>query len=167
VCMRRNIGGWEAGEVAIQPVSSKQYVCTLTVGWRITIPSMLRRAQGWHQGSTLVARAERQDLFLRAAQGDIPGNNEVPCYLGSGGKVVIPTSLRSVLGWPVGGKLAVSATDALLKVSPCCHERRCRSCGATKNVGEIIQGLYLCSHCWRDYVVLARQRARTKWSSRG
>ncbi len=153
---------WRPAKVATQPMDSKQYVCTLTAGWRITIPSVPRRSRGWREGSTLAARVADNELFLRVSEGDVQGDNEAPCYLGSGGKVVIPAPLRSLLGWNVGRKLAVSAAGSALRISPCCHERQCRSCGSPKNVKEIIQGLYLCSHCWSDYVVLARQRARTR-----
>ena len=142
-----------------QHVSQKQYVGTLTGGWRITIPSKLRKAHGWEEGSNLIATVSGTDLLL-VSPDDYKLSDGLPvsCYLGAGGKLVIPSALRQTLKWEAGRKLAVTAVSKGLKVAECCDIIQCRSCGSTDMVKEVIPGLSLCAKCWSDYVAAVRKR---------
>lgn len=132
---------------------------TLTAGWRITIPSKLRKARGWQEGSNLIASVVNSELLLTGADDyKLQEGLPVSCYLGSGGKLVIPLAARQNLKWEAGRKLAVTAFGKGLKVAECCDAIQCRSCGSTNGVKEVIPGLSLCSKCWSDYVVTARKR---------
>lgn len=132
---------------------------TLTGGWRITIPSKLRKAQGWEQGSNLIASVVGSDLLLLGPDDyKLQDGLPVSCYLGSGGKLVIPLALRRKLKWEAGRKLAVTAFGKGLKVAECCDIIQCRSCGSTNEVKEIIPGLSLCGRCWSEYVAAVRKR---------
>ncbi len=148
--------------MAAEMAEAKQHVCTLASGWRVTIPSALRRARGWHEGFHLIAKAAESELLLATPDASgyfdrLPGNRApVPCYLGFGGKIVVPAALRPALAWEVGERLAVSGAGPALAVVPCCHKGRCRSCGSIQKVKEIIPGLNLCSDCWQDYISAKR-----------
>ena len=149
---------------------AKQYVCTLTTGWRFTLPSSVRSPRGWGDGSVLTAIAKPPALYIvgkdEEPAGDsaetLGGGLSRDCYLGSGGKLVVPATLREVLNWTIGRKLAVTTEGKAVKVAPCCHPRQCRSCGEIAGVREVIPGLYLCSGCWAKYVADAKRKARLR-----
>lgn len=150
--------------MAVRLTEAKQYVCTLTTGWRFTLPSSIRTPRGWSDGSVLIGIAEGPELYLIGKAEEVPdvlaGGTAQDCYLGSGGKVVVPAGLRPTLKWSVGRKLAVTAALGAIKVAPCCHARQCRSCGEVQGVEEIITGLFLCPDCWSQYVAEKKRDAR-------
>jgi bifunctional DNA-binding transcriptional regulator/antitoxin component of YhaV-PrlF toxin-antitoxin module len=152
--------------MAVRLTEAKQYVCTLTTGWRFTLPSSLRTPRGWSDGLVLTGVAQGSELYLIEKGEEVPDiladATAQDCYLGSGGKLVVPASLRSALKWSIGRKLAVTSALGAIKVAPCCHARQCRSCGEVQGVKEIISGLYLCPDCWSKYVTEKRRDARLR-----
>ena len=152
--------------MAVRLTEAKQYVCTLTTGWRFTLPSSIRLPRGWGDGSVLTGTTQGPELYL-AGKGETVADDLVhgpsqDCYLGSGGKVVVPAGLRQVLNWSIGRKLAVTSAGGAVRVAPCCHPMQCRSCGEVNGVKEIIAGLYLCPDCWGKYVAEAKRSARLR-----
>jgi bifunctional DNA-binding transcriptional regulator/antitoxin component of YhaV-PrlF toxin-antitoxin module len=131
---------------------NRQYVRTLTNGWRFTLPSIVRRLLGWKEGETLVAQVEAGGLILSRPSSSHPDQEKTPIYLGKAGKVVLPTQTREVLGWDIGQRVAVTIHPDGVKVAPCCPKTKCRSCGSTHNVKEVIANLHLCQECWNKYV---------------
>ena len=154
---------------------------TLTGGWRFTLPARLRESTGWVEGTRLLARAAGQVLLLTGpaepsssedashalAGGLDPSGSGAPrdpsaeCYLGAGGKIIVPAALRKALNWEPGKRLVVTEDSGGLSISPCCSLKRCRSCGSTANVREIIPNVYLCADCWGKYAMGVRQT--TTW----
>lgn len=131
----------------------RQYVSVLTGGWRFTLPMQVRRLHGWHEGLALAAFAAADSSMIVAKPGQREAAGlQAECYLGSGGKIVVPGGLREALGWAVGQRFAISAEDGAVLVAPCCSQRNCRSCGTVEGTREVIPGLYLCGTCWREYV---------------
>ncbi len=152
--------------MAVMVADAKQYVCTLTTGWRFTLPSSVRLPRGWGDGSVLKALAKPPELYV-VGKGETPaeslsGGPSQDCYLGAGGKVVVPASLREVLDWSIGRKLAVTSAGNAVRVAPCCHPKQCRSCGESAGVKEIIPGLHLCPDCWTKYVTDVKRAARLR-----
>ncbi len=135
---------------------NRLYVSVLTGGWRFTVPAEIRKVHGWGEGLNLFASVSDDNSLLI---GDVsPESGEgVGCYLGSGGKMVVPRELRQTLSWKKGQRLAISSANGITCVTPCCPQKACRSCGSVKGVTEVIPGLYLCSECFRTY--LARLKA--------
>ncbi len=180
--------------MAVETELPKQHVCTLTTGWRFTLPSSVRRPRGWVSGDVLRATAVAPILYITGEGEPLPGEigeaglslppdpeavGDIPmdvvpeitlpgdlaaasqdCYLGSGGKVVVPAGLRKLLGWTIGRRLAVTSAGNAVRVAPCCHTMQCRSCGSIESVTEVIPGLRLCSECWNKYVAEAKRRSR-------
>lgn len=139
-----------------QDSQPRQYVRSLVTGWRFTLPSTIRKSYGWHEGTLLLAEVQTPRLLLRLP-GDHPGGSTGlygSCYVGSGGKVVVPSYLRSQLGWQIGERLSVSAGDGVVTVTPCCPRKACASCGSLMGVRQVIPGLFLCESCWGRLVSL-------------
>lgn len=137
----------------------KQHVRTLTTGWRLTLPAQLRRALGWEQGTMLRVTVTGDQLALSKGA-DVPqgspasnSNSGSTCYIGSGGKIVIPSEVRESTGWQVGERLSVRNQGQEIVISPCCQKHRCRSCGSLHGVTEVIDNLFLCSDCWSRYLL--------------
>lgn len=149
---------------------NRTVMSTLTSGWRFTLPATFREAKGWEDGTRLLATAAGQILELRdvnGAQGSrpsiegsgmIPGNHTVECYLGAGGKIIVPAVLRDTLKWAPGKRLRVTEEGDFLTVSPCCGLTRCRACGSTIDVREILPNVHLCADCWGKYAMGIRQK---------
>jgi len=174
------------GRIAVVP-ASRSFISTLTSGWRFTLPIVLREARGWVEGTHLIATAKGQVMILTELDGDNGSENpalpsssqtdasselaftavspdiQAECYLGAGGKIIVPASLRKTLRWIPGKRLTVSYEDAIT-VRPCCAEIRCRACGSTDNVREVLPNVFVCNDCWGKYMTGVRQaeRARTQ-----
>ena len=129
--------------------TEKQHVRTLTSGWRFTLPAPLRRDLGWDSGTPLSVTAGLDRLVLL-----VPSDNDsgLLCHLGSGGKIVVPAGVRKETGWRIGERLSVKGLPNGVEISACCQKNRCRSCGSLVNVVEVIDNLYLCSGCWKQYL---------------
>lgn len=135
---------------------------TLTGGWRFTLPAAFRGSKGWNEGTRLRATAAGQILELRDAQAnvdDAPQSDDpvAECYLGAGGKIIVPAALRRVLRWVPGKRLIVTDDGVGLSISPRCALTRCRSCGSTIDVREILPKVHLCAGCWGEYAMGVRQ----------
>lgn len=136
----------------------RQYVRTLTTGWRFTLPSQIRKARGWDDGTVLRADVAGDSVILSEAgdrQGGMGSAEEIAgmlCYLGSGGKMVIPANVREMTSWNLGERLAIKDEPEGVVLTACCQRNRCRSCGRLHGVAEVIDNLFLCSECWRRYV---------------
>lgn len=135
----------------------RQYVRTLTLGWRFTLPSRIRKARNWKDGTLLEAEVLDDSMILKGL-GDGPGHGsgleggpKVSCYLGSGGKMVVPSGVRELVPWRIGERLAIKEEFHGVVVTPCCQKGRCRSCGELYGVSEVIDNLFLCSKCWNSY----------------
>lgn len=142
------------------PTSSepeRQYVRTVTTGWRLTLPSRIREARGWEEGQMLKAQIEGQSIVLCDAQGQ---EGETLCYVGSGGKIVIPAEVRQKVGWSLGERLAIRNGPQGVVLTPCCRRDRCRSCGSLHNVTEVIDNLFLCAACWSRFVEMTAAKRR-------
>lgn len=169
-------------QVAAAMPASREFMSTLTGGWRFTLPARLRESTGWVEGTRLLATVAGQILVLTGPPAESSGSEEAThasdarpdpsgsdaprdpsaeCYLGAGGKIIVPATLRKALGWEPGKRLVVAEDNGGLLVSPCCSLKRCRSCGSTANVREIIPNVYLCADCWGKYAVGVRQT--TTW----
>lgn len=146
VSLRRDAG---VGVAADNQLSERQYVRTITTGWRFTLPAQIRKARGWNEGEVLTAELAGDSLVLSEADGE-PG--ELKCYLGSGGKIVIPAGIREALEWSLGERLAIKNEAHGVVLRACCRRDRCRSCGKLHNVSEVIDNLFLCAECWSRYV---------------
>ncbi len=154
--------------LAMEMPVSREFMSTLTGGWRFTLPTRLRESRAWAEGTHLLATAAGQILVLTeprramspSADSPDPPDPSAECYLGSGGKIIVPAPLRRTLKWEPGKRLVVVEDNEGLSVSPCCSLKRCRSCGSTANVREIIPNVYLCDDCWGKYAVGVRQNAR-------
>lgn len=85
----------------------------------------------------------------------------VECYLGSGGKIVLPVPLRKRLGWVIGKRLVIVDEADVVSVTLCCDAKKCESCAGVSGVREIIPNIYLCSQCWRKY--LQSMNVKLKW----
>ncbi|QUL97830.1 MAG: AbrB/MazE/SpoVT family DNA-binding domain-containing protein [Candidatus Fermentithermobacillus carboniphilus] len=168
----------------------RQYVRTLTTGWRFTIPTPIRQRRGWNEGSVLRVMASGPKLIFSDWEGSSevadatahPGTGygepvrnlaklsgsspdvhrekqmEASCYVGSGGKVVVPRELRKATGWAIGERLSIKEDEEGVSVAPCCPKKRCRSCGSTVGVREVIPNLYLCVACLEKYVSSDRDK---------
>lgn len=159
--------------MATAAYTTKRIMSTLTSGWRFTLPAAYREAKGWQEGTRLLAVAVGQVLELRempkgAGAGGAktaPTGGGLPvlaadCYLGAGGKIIVPAVLRESLSWVPGKRLAVVEDGDALTVSPCCGLTRCRSCRSTVDVLEIIPNVHLCADCWGKYAMSVRQTRR-------
>ncbi|MGE5579733.1 MAG: hypothetical protein ACM3WU_06775 [Bacillota bacterium] len=155
--------------------TTRRIMSTLTSGWRFTLPAVFREEKGWEEGTRLLASAVGQVLELRdmpkgestdrAAKGSATtsGGSAVlaaDCYLGAGGKIIVPAALRDTLSWIPGKRLAVVENGDALTVSPCCGLTRCRSCGSTVDVREVLPNVHLCADCWGKYAMGVRQTRR-------
>jgi bifunctional DNA-binding transcriptional regulator/antitoxin component of YhaV-PrlF toxin-antitoxin module len=151
--MRRDAG------VSVSTGSQKerQYVRTVTTGWRFTLPSQIREARGWDEGTVLRAQIAGESIILVDAGGQ---SDEMICYLGSGGKIVIPAEVREKTGWSLGERIAIRNGSQGVVLTPCCRRDRCRSCGNLYDVSEVIDNLFLCTQCWNRYVEMAVARRR-------
>lgn len=148
--------------ISRRSLETKQFVRTVTGGWRFTLPVGMRKALGWREGEVLAIRLQDSGLEIfataEAAQSSGPRSESglkdywLPVYLGSGGKIVVPVEMREKLGWEIGQRLAVRMENQVVSASPCCPRIKCRSCGKEKKVKEVIQNLYLCEDCWANYV---------------
>ena len=138
--------------------AERQYVRTVTTGGRFTLPSQIREARGWDEGTVLRARiaGERVILCDSRAQADV-----IACYLGSGGMVVRPAELREKVGWSLGERVAIRNGPQGVVLTLCCRRDRCRSCGNLHSVTEVIDNLFLCSECWNRYVEMTAAKRRT------
>jgi len=145
----------------------RQYVRTLTSGWRFTLPAYIRKERVWEEGTLLDVSLEGSSLVIRdeghGGQNTGAGKDQgrdgkggdahsISCYLGAGGKMVIPAEIRSATGWSVGERLSIRNDERGVIISPCCPRHRCRSCGSVVGVREVIPNLYLCTSCWDNYV---------------
>lgn len=146
----------------------RQHMSRLTNGWRFTLPTSVRKAHGWDTGTRLAATIRGASLVFRAdpeVQSPYAPTNgnlakefgdemfgPVECYLGSGGKVVLPTALRRRLGWVVGKRLVIVDEGDAVAATLCCDAKRCESCGSVSGVREVIQNVFLCSQCWGKYL---------------
>jgi len=161
--------------VATAARTTKRIMSTLTSGWRFTLPAVFREAKGWEEGTRLLAAAVGQVLELRdmpkgaGAIGDSDGGAPTgggspvlaaDCYLGAGGKIIVPAALRESLSWVPGKRLAVVEDGDALSVSPCCGLARCQSCRSTVDVLAIIPNVHLCADCWGKYAMSVRQTRR-------
>ena len=156
--------------VATAVIGPKAFMSTLTSGWRFTLPAAFREAKKWEEGTRLLATAAGQILELRDANGTVDAspstegsgmstaNHTVECYLGAGGKIIVPAVLRGTLKWVPGKRLRVTEEGDFLTVSPCCGLTRCRSCGSTVDVREILPNVHLCADCWGKYAMGIRQK---------
>lgn len=162
-----------------QAKEPRQHMSTLTNGWRFTLPTAIRRSRGWDSGTRLVGRPRGTSLIL-GTDGDSPLTasasdtnaqeagvhsdeiSPVECYLGSGGKIVLPLPLRESLGWVIGKRLVIVDEGEAVAITLCCDAKRCESCGSVSGVREIIPKLYLCSQCWQTY--LQAMNRKLKWS---
>ncbi len=139
----------------------KQHVRTLTAGWRLTLPAELRKTLGWEQGTMLRVKVTGGQMALSKAEDaaqasciSIDSNSAgSTCYIGSGGKIVIPSKVREATDWQVGERLSVRNQGQGIAISPCCQKHRCRSCGALNGVTEVIGNLFLCSDCSSRYLM--------------
>lgn len=138
--------------LATQP---RQYLSTLTNGWRFTLPTPIRQAKDWVEGLRLWARIKGLSLVLTPADNE-DSESDTECYLGAGGKVVLPAALRRRLGWKIGGRLVIVDTDEGVSITLCCDFKKCRSCFSVSGVREVIPNLYLCSECWGKYLQSAK-----------
>ncbi|HHY45110.1 MAG TPA: AbrB/MazE/SpoVT family DNA-binding domain-containing protein [Firmicutes bacterium] len=154
--------------MSLPATTPRQYLTTLTNGWRFTLPTSVRKAHGWDAGTKLLATlrgasllfsTERQSTDRQASTDgnlarDFDGETLEPveCYLGSGGKIVLPVPLRKRLGWIVGKRLVIVDEGDAVAVTLCCDAKRCESCGSISGVREIIQNVFLCSQCWGNYL---------------
>lgn len=129
----------------------KQYVRTITSGWRVTLPAPIRKAKGWEAGTVVPARASRDWMLLYADTYE-PNQNDHYLYLGAGGKIVIPREIRDETGWAIGERLSIKDEGDHVILSTCCERNRCRSCGTNRNVIEVIDNLFLCQDCWNRYL---------------
>jgi bifunctional DNA-binding transcriptional regulator/antitoxin component of YhaV-PrlF toxin-antitoxin module len=130
-------------------ISERQYVRTITTGWRFTLPAQIRKIRGWDEGTVLRADVAGDSLVLNEAGDQSAG---MICYLGSGGKVVIPVQIRETLQWSLGERLAIRNEPHGVVLTACCRKDRCRPCGKGRDVSEVIENLFLCSECWNRYV---------------
>jgi len=130
-------------------ISERQYVRTITTGWRFTLPAQIRKIRGWDEGTVLRAGVAGDSLVLHEAGDQSAGM--IICYLGSGGKVVIPVQIRETLQWSLGERLAIRNEPHGVVLTACCRKDRCRSCGKLRDVSEVIENLFLCSECWNRY----------------
>ena len=130
-------------------ISERQYVRTITTGWRFTLPAQIRKIRGWDEGTVLRAGVAGDSLVLNEAGDQSAG---MICYLGSGGKVVIPVQIRETLQWSLGERLAIRNEPHGVVLTACCRKDRCRPCGKGRDVSEVIENLFLCSECWNRYV---------------
>ncbi|HHY76685.1 MAG TPA: AbrB/MazE/SpoVT family DNA-binding domain-containing protein [Firmicutes bacterium] len=161
--------------MSVRTPTPRQYLTTLTNGWRFTLPTTVRKAHGWEAGTRLIATLRGASLLLTAElkQNERPvstdGNlardfdgdeSTVECYLGSGGKIVLPVSLRKRLGWAVGKRLVIVDEGDAVAVTLCCDAKRCESCSSISGVREIIHNVYLCSQCWNNYLREMHARLR-------
>lgn len=149
--------------MSLQATTPRQHLTTLTNGWRFTLPTSVRKAHGWDAGTKLLASIRGASLvFSTETQPDGPhtstdGNlardfddemlGPFECYLGSGGKIVLPVPLRRRLGWVVGKRLVIVDEGDVVSVTLCCDAKRCESCGSVSGVREIIHNVFLCSQC--------------------
>jgi bifunctional DNA-binding transcriptional regulator/antitoxin component of YhaV-PrlF toxin-antitoxin module len=145
--------------------SARRLMSTLTTGWRFTLPAELREVKGWDEGTHLMATAMGQIMEIRTIPPDgIPGQTSsdpmVECYLGAGGKIIVPAAIRPTLRWIPGKRIAVTEDGDALTITPCCGLTRCRSCGSTVNVREVIPHVHLCEECWSKFAAGVRQ---TSW----
>jgi bifunctional DNA-binding transcriptional regulator/antitoxin component of YhaV-PrlF toxin-antitoxin module len=159
----------------------RQHMSRLTNGWRFTLPTPIRRSRGWDTGTQLVARVRGASLIL-SSEGDpdepdvsseavLRGNlakeldaGEISpsrCYLGAGGKIVLPADLRQYLGWVIGKQVVIVDEGDAVALTLCCDVKRCESCGGVSGVRQIIPNVYLCSQCWQKYLV--QMNAKLKW----
>jgi bifunctional DNA-binding transcriptional regulator/antitoxin component of YhaV-PrlF toxin-antitoxin module len=154
--------------MSLQATTPRQHLTTLTNGWRFTLPTSVRKAHGWDAGTKLLASIRGASLvFSTETQPDGPhtstdGNlardfddemlGPFECYLGSGGKIVLPVPLRRRLGWVVGKRLVIVDEGDVVSVTLCCDAKRCESCGSVSGVREIIHNVFLCSQCWGKYL---------------
>ena len=137
----------------------KQYVRTVTSGWRVTLPAPIRKNKGWGRGTTLCAEASRNWLSLSVPHNTSAGIDGICaetdcqiCYVGSGGKIVIPVEVREKTGWVIGERLSVKEQGLEVILSTCCQKHRCHSCGSVSDVTEVIDNLFLCKDCWNKYL---------------
>jgi len=130
----------------------KQYVRTITSGWRVTLPAPIRKAKGWETGTVVPARASRDWMLLYADTSYEPNQYDHYLYLGAGGKIVIPREIRDETGWAIGERLSIKDEGDHVILSTCCERNRCRSCGTNRNVIEVIDNLFLCQDCWNRYL---------------
>ncbi len=137
--------------------AERQYVRTLTLGWRFTLPSEIRKVRNWRKGTLLEAEVQGDSIVLsqpgdsRGTQKDSEDGPRVSCYLGAGGKMVVPSGAREIVSWEIGERLAIKDESHGVIVTPCCQKGRCRSCGDLYGVSEIIDNLFLCSKCFKSY----------------
>lgn len=155
--------------------TTRRIMSTLTSGWRFTLPATFRESKGWEEGTRLLATAVGQVLELRdmpkaqsedqtaagsSTTAEVPAVVVADCYLGAGGKIIVPAVLRETLGWVPGRRLAVVEEGDALTVSPCCGLARCRSCRSTVDVIEVLPNVHLCASCWGKYAMGVRQTRR-------
>lgn len=135
----------------------KQYVRSLTTGWRFTLPSQIRKSRGWENGTVLQVDIDDDRISLSEASHEpgkeVQDNNESVCYLGSGGKIVVPAAVRQKTGWRLGERLSITEQPDGVEVAACCQKNRCRSCGELHRVIEVIDNLFLCQKCWQQYLL--------------
>lgn len=151
--------------MATVDMAARTFMSTLTSGWRFTLPAAFREARGWEGGTRLLATAGGQLLELREVPAERTAgisqdvhDKAVECYLGSGGKITVPAALRDTLRWVPGKRLRVTEDGDHLSVTPCCGLTRCRSCGSTVNVREVLPNVHLCADCWSKYAIGIRQK---------
>lgn len=148
----------------ISTEAPKHYVRALTSGWRFTLPAHIRKKHGFREGTLLKLYPSGSVLVIEGADpaGDGKKHPEegpwATAYLGAGGKVVIPSEIREVLGWSIGERLSIADDERGAKVTTCCPRHRCRSCGRLTGVREIIPNLYLCEECLKTYSLKIKAR---------
>ncbi|MGI6667488.1 MAG: hypothetical protein ACOX5Q_08610 [Bacillota bacterium] len=146
----------------------RQHMSTLTNGWRFTLPTAIRKAHGWGAGTKLTAMIRGASLVFSTnpqvedSHTSTNGNlarefgdemfTPVECYLGSGGKIVLPGPIRRHLGWVVGKRLVIVDEGDAVAATLCCDAKRCESCRSISGVREVIQNVFLCSQCWGQYL---------------
>lgn len=136
----------------------KQYVRSLTTGWRFTLPSQIRKSRGWKNGTVLQVDVDNNRIFLSEANygkdktTKPEEDSESICYLGSGGKIVVPAVVRDKVGWRLDERLSIREQPDGVEVAACCQKNRCRSCGELHKVVEVIDNLFLCHECWQRYL---------------
>jgi bifunctional DNA-binding transcriptional regulator/antitoxin component of YhaV-PrlF toxin-antitoxin module len=154
--------------MSLQATTPRQYLTTLTNGWRFTLPTSVRKAHGWDAGTKLIATIRGASLVFSTEpepdEGHVSTHGNLArdfgdemlgpqeCYLGSGGKIVLPAQLRRRLGWVVGKRLVIVDEGDGVSVTLCCDAKRCESCGSISGVREIIHNVFLCSQCWGNYL---------------
>ncbi len=139
-------------------IPEKRHVRTLTTGWRFTLPAQIRKERGWKAGTSLEAKIVNNSVILsesREKRNGINNHENTPptsCYLGSGGKIVIPVEIRNAMPWVLGERLAIKDEPVGVVLTACCQKNRCRSCGALYGVQEVIENLFLCAKCRKQYL---------------